>query len=81
VMLAGKKSRFVGSAVSSTGASRMATAKSRALRPSDQQQVRRIVAYVPTDLWRAFKLRCVAEDRTMSDVVTETVGAWLKKRT
>ena len=58
----------------------MATAKGRNLRSSGRQDVRRIVAYVPTELWRAFKLRCVAEDRSMSDVVTETVGAWLNQR-
>jgi hypothetical protein len=59
----------------------MSTAKGPTLRASDQEEVRRIVAYVPVELWRAFKLRCVAEDRSMSDVVTETVGAWLNKRT
>jgi hypothetical protein len=40
--------------------------------------VKRVTAYVPFRLWRQFRERCETEDRSMSDVVTEFVDAWLK---
>jgi len=39
--------------------------------------VKRITAYVPVGHWREFRLRCMADERTMSDVVAELVAGWL----
>jgi hypothetical protein len=55
-------------------------ARGRGIPRSDGLEVKRIVAYVPVGLWRAFGLRCVVEERSMSEVVTETVAAWVKKK-
>jgi hypothetical protein len=67
-------------AVAARSAPVAGTARGRGIPRPEGEEVRRIVAYVPVELWRAFKLRCVVEERSMSDVVTETVGAWLKMK-
>ena len=36
--------------------------------------------YVPKELKREFKLACIAQDRTMGDVLTELISIWLKQQ-
>jgi hypothetical protein len=43
-----------------------------------KEPVKRVTAYVPFRLWKQLRARCQSEDRSMSDIVTEIVDAWLE---
>ncbi len=46
----------------------------------DKRNLSQINAYVPTEIKQEFKLECLKAGKTMSDVIEELVGGWLKKR-
>jgi len=46
----------------------------------DKRDLSQINAYVPTSIKQEFKLECLKAGTTMSDVIQELVGDWLKKR-
>lgn len=46
----------------------------------DKRDLSQINAYVPTQIKQEFKLECLKAGKTMSDVIEELVGAWLKTR-
>jgi hypothetical protein len=42
--------------------------------------IKRITAYVPVKMWREFRVQCAGEERSMSEVLTESVAEWLERR-
>jgi hypothetical protein len=45
-----------------------------------KRDLSQINAYVPAKVKQEFKLECLKAGKTMSDVIEELVGDWLKKR-
>ena len=46
----------------------------------DKRDLSQINAYIPTQMKQEFKLESLKAGRTMSEVIEELVGDWLKKR-
>ncbi len=46
----------------------------------EKRNLSQINAYVPVEVKQEFKLECLKAGKTMSDVIEELVGDWLKKR-
>lgn len=50
--------------------------------PEDKEKrdLVQINAYIPTQMKQEFKLESLKAGRTMSEVIEELVGTWIKKR-
>lgn len=46
----------------------------------DKRDLSQINAYIPTQMKQEFKLESLKAGRSMSEVIEELVGGWLKKR-
>jgi hypothetical protein len=46
----------------------------------DKRDLSQINAYIPTQMKQEFKLESLKAGKTMSEVIEELVGGWLKKR-
>jgi RNase H-fold protein (predicted Holliday junction resolvase) len=48
--------------------------------PNNPDKTSEVTGYVPKELKKEFKITCADEERSMSDVLTEIIGDWVKEK-
>lgn len=75
--IAALEGRAEGIASKAPGASPAPTSSSKPSKMRRDEGGERITAYVPPDVAEEARVRCARERRSMSDVVTQALRAWL----